>query len=211
MVFDPQGGVLAGATVVAVHAASGQRFERVSDDRGRFFLPALPVGEYVLSVALEGFTQTTERGVVLLVGQKVSVRVVLQLGERTETVTVTAVSPFLQTTTSEVADVISNRQVVQLPLNGRQFLQLAQLSDGVVIPPGGTRGAALEQAGALARRAGPAQRPQHLSARRRQGHRRVLQQPGHHARRSMRFRNSRSRRRCTRRSSAGRRRPSSTS
>jgi len=125
VVFDAQGGVLPGASVVAVHAASGQRFERVSDDRGRFFLPALPVGEYTLSAALEGFRQTTERRVVLLVGQKVSVRVVLQLGERTETVTVTAVSPFLQTTTSEVADVISNRQVVQLPLNGRQFLQLA--------------------------------------------------------------------------------------
>ena len=134
---------------MAVHTASGQRFERLSDARGRFFLPALPVGEYVLSVARDGFTETTERGVVLLVGQKVSLRVVLQLGERTENVTVTAVSPFLQTTTSEVADVVSNRQVVQLPLNGRQFLQLAQLSDGVVIPPGGTRGAALEQAGAL--------------------------------------------------------------
>lgn len=73
----------------------------------------------------------------------------LPLGSRTESVTVTGVTPLLQTANAELGDVIDNRQVVQLPLNGRQFLQLAQLSDGVVVPPGGTRGAALEQAGAL--------------------------------------------------------------
>src|SRR6202035_5604693 len=63
--------------------------------------------------------------------------------------TITAEAPLLQTANAEVSDVISNRQVVALPLNGRQFLQLAQLTDGVAIPPGGTRGAALEQAGSL--------------------------------------------------------------
>ena len=57
--------------------------------------------------------------------------------------------PLLQIANAEVSDVIDNRRVQELPLNGRQFLQLAQLSDGVVVPPGGTRGAALEQAGTL--------------------------------------------------------------
>ena len=58
-------------------------------------------------------------------------------------------SPLLQTTNAEISDVIENREVVQLPLNGRNFLTLAQLSDAVVIPPGGTRGEALQQAGPL--------------------------------------------------------------
>ena len=56
-----------------------------------------------------------------------------------------AAAPLLQTTTAEISDVIDTREVEQIPLNGRQFLQLAQLSDAVVIPPGGTRGAALQQ------------------------------------------------------------------
>ena len=68
---------------------------------------------------------------------------------------------------------------MQLPLNGRNFLALAQLSDAVVIPPGGTRGEALQQAGPLPNVGGQRSGPQHLPARRGQGHRRALQQPRH--------------------------------
>jgi hypothetical protein len=77
------------------------------------------------------------------------VPVTLAIGHVNESITVTAEAPLLQTANAEVSDVIYNRQVEQLPLNGRQFLQLAQLTDGIAIPPGGTRGAALEQAGSL--------------------------------------------------------------
>ncbi len=148
-VSDPLGGVLPGATVVATHLASGFKIERVSDARGRFSMAALSVGDYSVTVALDGFKTVTRSGVVLRVGQRIDLPIVLPIGNRTESVSVSGVSPLLQTSNAEVSDVIDNRQVVQLPLNGRQFLQLAQLSDGVVIPPGGTRGAALEQAGAL--------------------------------------------------------------
>ena len=75
--------------------------------------------------------------------------VTLQIGQLTDTVTVTADTPLLRTANAEIAEIIDNRQVEQLPLNGRQFIQLAQLTDGVTIPPGGTRGAALGQAGPL--------------------------------------------------------------
>ena len=148
-VRDSQGGVLPGATVTVSHVGSGFRIVRVSDQVGRFFMPGLPVGEYVIVVELEGFRQFTQKGLVLNLGQKVDLPVTLQLGPLSDAVTVTGEVPLLQTANAEVADVIDNQQVVQLPLNGRQFMQLAQLSDGVVAPPGGTRGAALEQAGSL--------------------------------------------------------------
>lgn len=146
---DRQGGVLPGATVEAVQAASGFKIVRVTDERGRFFLPSLPVGEYSLSVTLEGFKPFNERGLTLNVGQKLDLLLTMDIGQVSEAVTVTAETPLLQTANAEVSQIISNQQVVALPLNGRQFLQLAQLTDGVAIPPGGTRGAALEQAGAL--------------------------------------------------------------
>ena len=149
VVADPQGAVLPGATVTAIHAASGLQVERTSDEQGRFFMPALPVGEYTLTVALPGFKQFTRKGLNLQVGQKVNLPITLDIGQISESVTVNADAPLLQTADAEVSDVIDNRKVVELPLNGRQFLQLSMLSDGVVIPPGGTRGAALEQAGAL--------------------------------------------------------------
>jgi hypothetical protein len=149
VVRDSQGGVLPGATVVALHVMTGLRIERVSDDAGRFFFAGLPVGSYTITVSLEGFKQVTQAGLLLQIGQRVNLPVTLPLGGQEETITVTSDTPLLQTANAEVGDVIDNRQVVELPLNGRQFLQLALLSDGVVIPPGGTRGAALEQAGGL--------------------------------------------------------------
>jgi hypothetical protein len=149
VVKDAQGAVIPGATVTATHVASGLKVQRVSDAGGRFFLPGLPVGDYILSVALEGFETFTERGLVLQVSQKLELPVTLQVGQITNAVTVIGDMPRLQTAGAEVSDVIDNQQVIGLPLNGRQFLQLALLSAGAVIPPGGTRGAALEQNGSL--------------------------------------------------------------
>ena len=149
VVQDPLGGLLPGATVAVVHPASGLRMERVTDERGRFFVPGLPLGEFTITVRLDGFKSVTREGLVLQVGQRLDVPITLPLGNRTENVDVTSVTPFLNTSNAELGEVIGNRQVGELPLNGRQFLQLAQLSDGVVVPPGGTRGAALEQAGSL--------------------------------------------------------------
>ncbi|MEQ1731734.1 MAG: carboxypeptidase-like regulatory domain-containing protein, partial [Vicinamibacterales bacterium] len=149
VVRDVQGGALPGARVSATNGATRFTVERVSDGAGRFFLPALPVGVYTLATELAGFRQFSERGLTLGVGARIDLVVTLQLGQLTDTVTVTANPPLLRTANAELAEVIDNRQVEQLPLNGRQFIQLAQLTDGVTIPPGGTRGAALGQAGPL--------------------------------------------------------------
>ncbi len=149
IVRDDLGGVVPGAAVVISQIGSGFRAERLSDESGRFFVPALPIGEYAITVTLDGFKVVTRSGLLLQVGQHLNVPITLPIGNRSETVTVTGMATLLQTANAEVSDIIDERQAVELPLNGRQFLQLAQLSDGVVVPPGGTRGAALGQAGAL--------------------------------------------------------------
>ena len=148
-VTDNRGSAIPGASATAIHIASGTKLERLSDSEGRFFLQALIVGEYRVTVSSQGFKQSIQQNLILQVGQKLDLPVTLSVGEVSETVTVTADFGMLRTEDAQVADTIDNRKVEVLPLNGRQFLQLAQLSDGVVIPPGGTRGAALEQAGAL--------------------------------------------------------------
>jgi hypothetical protein len=149
IVRDAQGAVLPGVAVVAEHLDSGTRVERVTDAQGHYLLPALRVGVYIITSELTGFTRVIRTGVTLVLGQRLDIDLVLDVGGVNEEVTVTGEAPLLQAATAEISDVIDNRAVIQVPLNGRNFLALAQLSDAVVIPPGGTRGDALQQAGPL--------------------------------------------------------------
>ena len=149
VVVDASGGVLPGTTVVATHPASGFTIERVTDAEGRFYLPALPTGVWRVTAELPGFQRVTQTGITLELGRTLQLEFRLSLGAISEEVTVEISVPLLQVTTAEISDVIETREVEQMPLNGRQFLQLALLSDAVVIPPGGTRGGALQQAGPL--------------------------------------------------------------
>jgi hypothetical protein len=149
VVRDVQGGALPGARVVAQHADTGLVLESPTDEQGRYHFLSLPVGMYVLTVELDGFRRVVRSGVLVQLGQTLSLDFTLDVGGLVEEIRVTANVPLLQTGSAEISDVIENEQVVQIPLNGRNFLALAQLSDAVVIPPGGTRGEALQQAGPL--------------------------------------------------------------
>ena len=149
VVRDSSGGVLPGAAVTGTHGASGTVIERVTDTEGRVFLPALRVGAWDVTVAFPGFAPETRTGIILEIGRSLGLEFTMEIQGLAEEVVVQFVTPLLQTTTAEISDVIENREVVQLPLNGRNFLALALLSDAVVVPPGGTRGAALQQAGPL--------------------------------------------------------------
>ena len=148
-VRDILGGAVPGAAVAVTHAASGLKLERVSDQNGHFLVSELPVGDYVISVERNGFKPVTQSGIHLNVGQRLTIPIVLSIGTMTDAITVNASLGLLNTANAEISEIVDHRQVVQLPLNGRQFMQLAQLTDGVAIPPGGTRGAALGQAGSL--------------------------------------------------------------
>ena len=148
--------VIPGANVTATNVATGLTVARVTDSSGEFVFPSLAVGEWTISVAASGFKQLIKPGVILQLGQVVDLELQLEIGEVTvtEIVTVTTAGQILQTATGEVSDVVERERVAELPLNGRQFLQLALLSEGVVKPPGGTRGSALQQAGELVNVAG---------------------------------------------------------
>ena len=148
VVRDAVGGVLPGVAVTARHVEAGLVVERVTDGSGRFYLPALRVGRWEIRAELTGFAPRTET-VVLEIGRTLALDLTLGLAGLSEEVRVSGSTPLLQVTTAEISDVITNREVVGIPLNGRNFLALAQLSDAVVLPPGGTRGEALQQAGPL--------------------------------------------------------------
>ncbi len=147
-VQDITGGVLPGTMVTAVHRATGAQFTQISDPNGDYLLLNLPVGEYVVTVEAEGFKRVNQSGVVVEIGKTVRLDFQLEIGPTSEEVTVIDVAaPLLQTANAEVSDVVDNVRILNLPLNGRQFMDLALLSDGVIKPPAGTRGSALQQAG----------------------------------------------------------------
>jgi carboxypeptidase family protein len=153
-VKDSSREVLPGVILVLERQASGFRLERISDGSGKFLFPALPVGEYNISAQHEGFKRYNQKGLVLQIGQVLRLELTLQSGDITEEINITASESSLKTTSAEISDVIEHRRIVELPLNGRQFLQLALLSEGVIKPPGGTRGATMQQAGDLVNVAG---------------------------------------------------------
>jgi Carboxypeptidase regulatory-like domain len=148
IVRDSVGGVLPGAAVIATHTATGTVVERVTNGEGRFLLPALRIGTWTIEARLTGLA-SQRRTIVVEVGRTFTLDFALGVQGLSEQVDVQRTLPLLQMTSAEISDLIENREVVQLPLNGRNFLGLAQLSDAVVIPPGGTRGEALQQAGPL--------------------------------------------------------------
>ncbi len=148
-VRDPSGASIAGATVLATQIATQQKYNAVTNEAGLFLLPQLPLGEYTLTVTVQGFKQAVQERVALHVGDHVRQDFQLELGEQSQTVTVEGTGGLLQVQSAEIKDVIQNQQVVDLPLKGRQFLELALLSEGVVNPPGGTRGDSLQQTGKL--------------------------------------------------------------
>src|SRR5580765_4021399 len=105
VVRDTQGGVLPGVTIVAEHLDSGTRIEHVTDGEGRYFLPSLRTGTYNLTADLTGFRRIIRSGLMLRLGQTVTIDFELEPGGLTEDVVVTGDPPLLRTN-AEISDVI---------------------------------------------------------------------------------------------------------
>jgi hypothetical protein len=127
-ITDTTRAVLPGVTVTAVNEASGNTFETVTDERGQFRMPTR-TGTFRITATLPGFTSVA-RTVELLVGQTATVNLELSLSTVQEQVTVNAEAPLLETTSSSVAGNIDPRQMQELPLNGRNWMDLTLLAPG---------------------------------------------------------------------------------
>jgi len=146
-VKDITGAVLPGVFLTVANVASGQQRTLTTDARGNYVVPAIPIGEYTIRAESPSFRPQNRAGIVLQVGDRARVDMTLELGDVTQEITVQESVPLLRTTNAEVSEVINNQRMVDLPLNGRQFVQLTLLSDNVFTTPVGDRGAAMSQTG----------------------------------------------------------------
>lgn len=131
-VTDSTDAVVQGASVTVTNIASGAKREAQTNVDGSFSVPLLRPGVYDINVSKEGFSTVRQPSVELFVGQTASVNFTLRVGSRAETVEVTGAAPILETNSAGLGTVIAPREIVDLPLNGRQFTQLLQLSAGTV-------------------------------------------------------------------------------
>jgi len=131
VVTDQVGAVIPGATVRAVNRATNVTRNTTSNDQGLYVLSNLPVGKYLVKVEAAGFeTKTSAEDVTLAVGQSVRLDAALTAGKVTATIDLIGEMPLVDVDTSKVDAVVNNRTIENLPLNGRNFLELALLTPG---------------------------------------------------------------------------------
>ena len=147
IVQDPTGAVVLNASVTAVETNTQLKYTTKTNASGEYLLAQLPVGHYNLTVDLEGFKQIVQPNVELHAGERLRHAFTLELGEQNETLTVSVMPGLLQVESAAIQDTIQQQQVIDLPLKGREFIDLVGLAPGVTIPPAGTRGSALQQTG----------------------------------------------------------------
>lgn len=133
-VTDPAGASIPNATVTLTNTDTGTSRTTMSDGSGLYSLPNLPVGPYTLTVASSGFQGFTQKGV-LEVGNNIQINPSLPVGSSSEHIEVQASGTALETETSTFKQVIDQKRITELPLNGRQATQLILVSGGAVTAP----------------------------------------------------------------------------
>ncbi|MCC6586398.1 MAG: carboxypeptidase regulatory-like domain-containing protein [Bryobacterales bacterium] len=131
-ITDSSGGAIAGAVITVKNQASGAAFSTVSDASGFYRAPQLRPGVYNISVTAKGFSTAVREAIEARVNDRLRVDMPMQVGTVSENVLVTGAPPLLQTEDATIGQVVDNQKIVELPLNGRSWLQLALLSPGAV-------------------------------------------------------------------------------
>ncbi|HEY1212763.1 MAG TPA: TonB-dependent receptor, partial [Bryobacteraceae bacterium] len=139
-VTDPTGAAIAGATIHLLNNGTGAERTATSNDQGDWSIPNVPPANYKLRVEKQGFKVAQVPSIDVEIGKTANGSVVLNVGEVTETVEVNTLPPQLQTQEATVGQVIDTKQINDLPLNGRNVLQLATLAPGVSPPQAGQTG-----------------------------------------------------------------------
>ena len=127
------------AAVRSIHLATGYAVDQRTTAQGSFRFPLLPIGAYELAVEADGFARTIRRPIELAVGDIARVDVRLSVASNNETVVVEAAAPLVSTADSSLGRVVSGREMIELPLNGRNFSQLGLLQSGVAPPTSGVQ------------------------------------------------------------------------
>jgi hypothetical protein len=135
-VTDPASAVLPNVKVTIIAVATNRRDSFLTDSEGRYSSGPLRVGEYRIEAKLAGFKRLVRPSILLQVQETAVVNLQLELGTVTQELTVTGAADLVRTVDASQGEVIEERRVKDLPLNGRDYLQLSLLSEGTLAPPG---------------------------------------------------------------------------
>jgi len=134
-VTDANGAVVNGAAVTAVNVATNDTYTGTTNDEGSYTISFIREGVYSITVEHAGFTKLTQKGILVEINKTVRTDFSLKVGAVTETVVVDSVVPPIATDDASLAETISSRAVVDLPLNGRDALKLAATTSNVIVGP----------------------------------------------------------------------------
>lgn len=137
-VSDASGAVVPGASVTATNSGTALSRTETSNQDGIFVFPDMPIGSYALEISKTGFETQKRTGTVLLTGQTLDIEISLAIGTSTQSVEVTSAAPLIQTGTSSIQTSVDQKQMRDLPLNGRNPLQLTTLTPGTALTSVGT-------------------------------------------------------------------------
>jgi TonB-dependent Receptor Plug Domain. len=140
IVSDPSGAVVPNAHVTLRNTDIGLTLETLTNTSGQYTFAPVRIGHYSVTASAQGFSSTTQQNLEVNVQERLQANIQLQVGAATETVTVTGTPPQLQTTEASVGQVVDSTTLNSLPLNGRNFTFLAQITAGVNTPQADTRG-----------------------------------------------------------------------
>lgn len=146
-VVDVSGAAIPEARVTAANPDTGVTRYVQTNGSGLFALPNLPIGRYTLEIAKSGFATQKRSATELLTGQTIGLDVTLKVGSQVDTIEVSTETQQVQTATSEVASTVDQQQIVNLPLNQRNPLQLTSLTPGAVLTTVGTESGQQDQTG----------------------------------------------------------------
>jgi hypothetical protein len=134
-VTDPTGAAVPNATVVARNVATGVETSLTTDSSGAYLFPSLPIGSYWVEVTATGFNKAVLTSLTLQVATSVTRDIRLEVGQVNQQVEISADAAAVETATTGLGQVISDKTVQEIPLNGRHFTDLALLTTGTVTPP----------------------------------------------------------------------------
>ena len=132
---DPSGAAVPNATVTVKNTNTGNQRSAKTNADGHYSVPLLEVGDYEVTATATGFATVLSRGFTLTLGKVLVADIALKVGSATETVTVEAKAPVVETTSSLTSSLVDTASAANLPLNGRRFMDLALLTPGVMVEP----------------------------------------------------------------------------